>query len=101
MLKTEVRPLSNFLKQSVVWPILTSTKIKTPFIRLKVSEFLWGYEDELACLETSTPESESEEYDPFSSFGDDFFADDYNDNEKEEDEEYTQNDENKSFKVHI
>ena len=94
MLKTEVRPLSNFLKQSVVWPILTSTDVKTPFIRLKVSEFLWGYEDECACLETSSNDKESE-YDPFGSFGDDFFADD------EDQEEYVQNDEIKSFKVHI
>ena len=52
MLKTEVREMSDFVKQSVVWPILTSTERKSPFLRLKVSEFLWGYEDELACLDT-------------------------------------------------
>jgi len=94
MLKSEVSELSNFLKQSVVWPILTSTKRKSPFIRLKVSEFLWGYEEELACLDT-LDESESD-YDPFSSFGDDFFAEE----EDEHDYEYQNiesSDENKSF----
>ena len=23
---------------------------KTPFVKVKVSDFLWGYEDELACI---------------------------------------------------
>ena len=39
-----------------------------------MSEFLWGYEEELACLDT-LDENESD-YDPFSSFGDDFFTED-------------------------
>jgi hypothetical protein len=75
MLKSEVRPQPDFIKKSVVWPILTSAGHKTPFVRLSVAEFLWGYEDELACLDTSSPK-ESENEDLFGDFGgfDDFFT---------------------------
>ena len=74
MLKNEVQKQPDFIKTSIVWPISTSVGLKEPFIKLKVSEFLWGYEDELACLETSP---ETEDYDPFGSFSDDFFEDDF------------------------
>ena len=43
------------------------------FLQLSVSEFIWGYEDELACLDSNPGESEyyDEEYnDPFSAFED-------------------------------
>lgn len=71
MLKTEVHPQPDFIKKSVIWPILTSVGFKEPFIKLKVSEFLWGYEDELACLDTNPKED-----DLFSDFqDDDFFKD--------------------------
>ena len=62
MLKNEVKPQADFIKKSIVWPILTSTGRKTPFITLTVQEFLWGYEDELACLNSDK--------------NDDFFEDD-------------------------
>ena len=60
-----------------------------------MSEFLWGYEEELACLDT-LDENESD-YDPFSSFGDDFFTEE----EDKHDYEYQNigsSDEIKSFR---
>ncbi len=72
MLKTEVRSQPDFLKRSIVWPILTSAGKKTPFVELTVAEFLWGYEDELACLDSSPPQEDDN--DLFGSFEDDIFA---------------------------
>ena len=72
MLKNEVKPQADFIKKSVIWPILTSTGKKSPFITLTVQEFLWGYEDELACL-NSQKQDENEDFfqsDP----SDDFFG---------------------------
>ena len=34
---------------------------KTPFVKVKVSDFLWGYEDELACL--TEPEKQQHQHD--------------------------------------
>ena len=74
MLKSDVRPLPNLLKKSVVWPILNSAGSKTPFVTLSVADFLWGYEDELACLDSNPQETQYD--DPFGDFGsDDFFSD--------------------------
>ena len=61
MLKNEVKPQADFIKKSVIWPILTSTGKKSPFITLTVQEFLWGYEDELACL-NSQKQDENEDF---------------------------------------
>ena len=69
LMKNEVRPQADFIKKSVIWPILTSTGLKEPFIKLTIEEFLWGYEDELACLDSNNYEYE----DPFD---DNFFNDD-------------------------
>ena len=34
MMKTEVKPMPDFVKKSIIWPILTSTGHKTPFIKV-------------------------------------------------------------------
>ncbi|TRY75075.1 hypothetical protein TCAL_08572 [Tigriopus californicus] len=70
MLKTEVRPMSSFIKRNIIWPILTSTGYKTPFLHLSVADFVWGYEDELGCLD-SDPSTENEDLEE-DLFGDDF-----------------------------
>ena len=44
MLKSEVKELPAFIKQSVVWNMLRSTGKKSPILKLTVNEFLWGYE---------------------------------------------------------
>lgn len=51
MLKSEVRHLPDLLKQNIVWPVLMSAGRKAPFLTMTVAEFIWGYEDELACLD--------------------------------------------------
>ena len=40
-----------------------SDGFKTPFVKVKVSDFLWGYEDELACLTEPEPKPEASEVD--------------------------------------
>ena len=81
MLKSEVKNQPDFIKSSVVWPVLTSAGYKTPFIKLSVAEFLWGYEDELACLDSNPKDDEN---DIFSDFNDDdFFESDPQDNDQE------------------
>ena len=50
---------------STLFPVLGSHE---PFLRLSVREYIFGYEDELACLDTDNPEESSE--------GDSFFDDD-------------------------
>jgi len=71
---SEVRPQADFIKKTIVWPILTSTGLKKTFVKLTVSEFLWGYEDELACLDTTSPSDNYENFDDlFSSFDNDNF----------------------------
>lgn len=72
MLKTEVKDQPDFLKKSIVWPILMSTGQKTPFVKLTVSQYLWGYEDELACLDSEKSDSEDSFFDDLN---DDFFYD--------------------------
>ena len=44
MLKSEVKELPAFIKQSVVWNMLSSTGKKSPILKLTVNDFLWGYE---------------------------------------------------------
>jgi scavenger receptor class B protein 1 len=68
MAKPDVVLHPAFVKRNVVWPVLTSTGRKTPFIDVTVNGFLFGYEDELACLETSAADDQDS--------SDDFFADD-------------------------
>ena len=34
MMKTEVKPMPDFVKKSIIWPILTSTGYKTPFLKV-------------------------------------------------------------------
>lgn len=63
MLKPEVKSQMSFIKKNVVWPLLMSDGHKTPFLKLSVADFLWGYEDELACIteaEKKVAEAESE-----------------------------------------
>ena len=75
MLKTEVQPQADFIKKSIVWPILTSSGgLQDPFIQLSVSDFLWGYEDELACLEDIMGNDDDSD-DLFSMFDDPFDQD--------------------------
>ena len=67
MLKTDVKQYDSFIKENVVWPVLTSTNLKdNVFLKLTVNEFLFGYEDELACLEQDARGEEA--------FADDFFS---------------------------
>lgn len=66
MMKPEVKSQMAFIKRQVVWPLLMSDGFRTPFVRVKVSDFLWGYEDELACL--TEPETKPEETDWDSEF---------------------------------
>ena len=51
MLKSEVQGLPDFGKQYGVWPLLNSIGRKEPVLKLTAREFLWGYEDELACIQ--------------------------------------------------
>ncbi len=67
MFKPDVAQHPPFVKRNVVWPVLTSAGRKEPFLKLTVNEFLYGYEDELACLETEQQEQDTME---------DFFGDD-------------------------
>jgi hypothetical protein len=61
MLKPEVKQQISFIKKNVVWPLLLSDGHKTPFIKVTVADFLWGYEDNLACItEPELKDSESE-----------------------------------------
>ena len=64
MLNSKVQPLPNFAKTSFVWPILKSVGYKTPFVTLPVADFLWGYEDELACLDSNQQDYQEKNY-PF------------------------------------
>lgn len=71
MLKTNVKPLSGFIKQNIIWPILTSTGYKTPFLNLSVAEFIWGYEDELGCLDSDPSAQRHDDLE------DELFSDDF------------------------
>jgi hypothetical protein len=44
---------------------------KTPFVKVKVSDFLWGYEDELACL--TEPEKQDQAYQADTDWESDFW----------------------------
>ena len=44
MLKSEVQELPTFIKQSVVWNMLSYSERNSPILRITVREFLWGYE---------------------------------------------------------
>ena len=44
MLKPEVQQMPHFVKESAVWELLQSTGRGIPLLKLKVKEFLWGYE---------------------------------------------------------
>ena len=74
MLKSEVQQLPDFAKKFVVWPLLNSKGRKKPVLKLTARQFLWGYEDELACIKedfaSKSPTSELQ------SEGDDWFSDD-------------------------
>ena len=74
MLNSETQQFPDYLKKSVAWDIISKNAgHKTPFITLPVADFLWGYEDELACIDTNLKGSQDEN-DPFggSGFEDDF-----------------------------
>ena len=75
MLKDEVRGQSDFVKRSVVWPLLEEGGTEV-FTVSSVAELLWGRHDERACLG-----DEDEEEDPFGdddwmSFGQESESDD-------------------------
>ena len=44
MLNSEVHDLPRFLKESIVWHMLSSSNRSSPILRITVREFLWGYE---------------------------------------------------------
>ena len=44
MLKSEVQELPTFIKQSVVWNMLSYSQRNSPILKITVREFLWGYE---------------------------------------------------------
>ena len=70
MLKSEVKTQSDFVKQNIIWPILTSAGHKKPFLTLSAREYLFGYEDELACLDTSGDEDFHDQDEMFADEGD-------------------------------
>ena len=84
MMKPEVRSQMSFIKKNVVWPLLMSDGHKTPFVRVSVAEFLWGYVDELACI-TEEPETKQPEPEP------DWDADFWSDERSEEAAKLTTN----------
>jgi len=47
---TKARPEAEMIRRGIAWPLLTSTGRKRPILDLTVGGFLFGYEDELACI---------------------------------------------------
>jgi len=73
MMKPEVRSQMSFIKKNVVWPLLMSDGHKTPFVKVSVAEFLWGYKDDLACI--TEPDTRQAEAEVEADWGDDFWSD--------------------------
>ena len=61
MLKSEVKALPEVVRRNVIWPTLTSAGRKVPFLTgISAEEYLWGYEDELACIGSDDDDDEGE-----------------------------------------
>ena len=73
MLNTLTRDKHEFLKKNFVWPMLTSTGFTEDdaFQKLSVDEFVWGQENDLACVTATESEEEDEFFDDFDNLDED------------------------------
>ena len=72
----KVKSQPSFVKSGVILPLLQTMGRSDPILNLTVQGFLFGYEEELACLGQimETPETEGEEEDFWEDDEDDFFS---------------------------
>ncbi|XP_040564000.1 lysosome membrane protein 2 isoform X2 [Lepeophtheirus salmonis] len=62
LMKKETRESIDFVKTNIIWSILTSipSSSQEPFISLTPNQYLWGYEEDLACIDALEQEDEHE-----------------------------------------
>ena len=69
MLNSEVVPQPDYIKRSVVWPFLTSIGLRDTVLTLSAHDYLWGYEDELACVATEDEGADDDLFEATTTFG--------------------------------